>query len=260
MHTLHNESGPTDINIHIPAGIVALPDLHLIERVILNHIHERPRCSNDGLATLTGLTERGVEGALARLKRRGLIRSHGHGPARRLILMFPVKRHVECGENADTKSHTACGINQIENTHTECGLTANAEYLTNGGIQPEEIALDLPNFVAQEADAMNLCIFDGNFNQARTHFDRIRRRLVASYEKSPEKLEHPDECLRVFHHSIVILEAGWSGLSMLPGLERERLIGLLFKAGPERLAELRQQIEATTARGERVNLKLLIGD
>ena len=103
---------PSELNITIPASIVALPDLNLIEKAVLSRIHERPACSNGGLAKLTGLSVRGVESTLARLTRRGLVHSRGHGRARRLMLTFRVERHAECGENANAESHTGCGKHQ----------------------------------------------------------------------------------------------------------------------------------------------------
>ena len=92
---------PTDINIHILAAIVALPDSDLIEKTILARIHEWPACHNADLATLTGLSERGIESTLARLRDRGLIQVTGKGRARRLWVRFHVEHHSACGESAN---------------------------------------------------------------------------------------------------------------------------------------------------------------
>gem|GEM_PF-2565204 len=251
---------PTDINIHIPASIAALRTLNLIEKVILSRIHERPACSNGDLATLTGLSERGVESTVARLKKQRLIRNQGHGQARRLMLTFLVEHHSACGETTNAKSHTECGLNQIEDTHTKCGVSANAECHTNGGIQPEEIQFDLTNnqFLVKELYALNLCLPTGDFSQAQKHLARVRQWWSAFLEKVPDSREKAEGCLRVLDHIIFILEAGWPVLEILPTSERNRLTRLLSDTDPERLAEIQQQIKTATARGERVDLKRLL--
>lgn len=244
---------PSELTLTIPASIMSVPDLNLIERVILNHIHERPHCSNNDLATLTGLSERGIESTLARLKREGMIRSRGNGPARRLILMFLVEHNTPCGETTNA------------NSHVECGVATNAESHTNSGIQPEpssnEIPLDTTNtkYLTKELDALTLCLPAGNFNQARTHLASMRRWWSALCQRVPQKQGLADECLRVFDDMIFMLEAGWPGLSTLPGYERDRLIRRLADTDPEPLAQLRQQVEATSTRGDQVDLMRLIG-
>lgn len=86
MHTVKTESDPTDITIHIPVAIAALPNLDLIERVILARVDECPASRNSDLAPLTGLSQRGIESTLARLRERDLIEVTGKGRARRLRL------------------------------------------------------------------------------------------------------------------------------------------------------------------------------
>lgn len=88
---------PTELTIHIPVAIASLPNLDLIERAILNRIHERPACRNADLAALTGLSQRGVESTLWRLRERDLIQVTGKGRARRLTLTFHVEHHTQCG-------------------------------------------------------------------------------------------------------------------------------------------------------------------
>src|SRR2546425_1171601 len=89
---------PQEINIHISAAIAALADLNLIERTILTRIEECPACHNADLAKLTGLSLRGVESTLARLRERDLIQVTGKGRARRLFLRFHVEQHTRCGD------------------------------------------------------------------------------------------------------------------------------------------------------------------
>jgi len=256
---------PGELTITIPAAIAALPDLNLIEKVILARIHERPSCSNNGLATLTGLSERGIESALARLRKRGLIRSRGHGHARRLMLTFPVE-HYQCGENVNAKSHTDCGKNQIENTHTKSGVAANAESLTTSGGQPEPLATVVQydpaktrQTVCEYVTAVNNRILTGEFREARAHLDHLSQYLETLAKSAPD-LERPYHALIPINDNLIfILEAGRKSHEKLSGDEQFRLLNVLLGGTAERLAELRQQVEAITARGERVDVKRLIG-
>ncbi len=254
---------PQAITIHIVAEIAALPDLNLIERAILNRIHERPDCSNGGLAKLTGLSKRGIESTLARLKKRELIRSRGHGHARRLWLAFPVERCMECGENVNAELHMGCGKNQNENTHMECGVDWNSERHTTSGVRTEksipEISDDSAKLLQSEkghSDALFNCLLVGAFNQARLHLDGLRQCVGKLSQVAPEMKERNDRVIQTYDSFIFILEAGGECIERRD--ERVRLMPLLFRASPERLTEVRQQVEAAKARGAPVDLKGLL--
>ncbi len=96
---------PQDLTIVIPAGIAALPDLNLVEKAALAHIAKFPGCSNGRLSKLTGLSVRGVEALLARLRKRGLIQMAGKGCARRHEPTFYVEHHTPCGKDEIAESH-----------------------------------------------------------------------------------------------------------------------------------------------------------
>lgn len=89
-------SSSEDITITIPAAIAALPDLDLIEKTLLARIDESPACHNADLAVLTGLSKRGIQSTLGRLRERDLIQVIGKGRARRLFLRFHVEQHMGC--------------------------------------------------------------------------------------------------------------------------------------------------------------------
>ena len=254
---------PQDINIQIPADIAALPDLNLIEKAVLNRIHERSDCSNPGLAKLTGLSVRGAESTLARLRNLGLIRSSGKGRSRRLWLTFHVERHTGCGENVNAECHTGCGKNQNENTHMECGVDWNSESHTTSGVGTEKSIPDIsddPAKVVQiekrHSDALFGCLLVGAFNQARLHLDCLRQCVAKLAQVAPEMKERNDRVIQTYDNFIFILEAGGECIERRD--ERVRLMTLLFEAGPERLLEIRQQIGAAKARGERIDLKRLL--
>jgi len=237
---------PSELIITIPAAIVALPGLDLIERVVLHRINERPACANKDLAALTGLSMRGVESTLARLRQRGLVRSRGYGQARRLTLTFPVERHAECGESVSAKGHT------------KCGEAANAECHTNGGYQTDD--LTSTKLLEEEISAMTDCLPFGNFAQARAHLDRLRQWHSALSEREPDKREAYDGCVQTLDDIVLAVEAGWEEFSKLSSDERGHFMKLLTGNSPERLREIRKEIMATKARGERVDLKRLLED
>src|SRR6266436_1386743 len=112
---------PSALTIVIPGEVVCLPDLTIAERITLAHINEFPGCSNFRLAKLLGISVRGVEEMLRRLRERGLIEQVGSGRARTLRLVFPVEHHTKCEENEDAESHIKRGGNEIVESHTPWG-------------------------------------------------------------------------------------------------------------------------------------------
>lgn len=102
----------TTIEIKIPAVIAALPGLSLVERIVLDHIDRFPGCSNGRLAKLTGLSVRGIEAMLVRLRKHGYIRRIGQGRARQHKLLVHVDRHIDCGKKQSENSPTDCGVEQ----------------------------------------------------------------------------------------------------------------------------------------------------
>jgi biotin operon repressor len=84
----------TSLEIRIPAAIAALP-LAISEKLVLTRIAANPDCTNDELAKLLGITERGIKKILQRLKSGGHTDQSGKGRARRLYLTFPVEQGTE---------------------------------------------------------------------------------------------------------------------------------------------------------------------
>lgn len=68
-----------------------LPNLSIGERVLLAHIAKDSRTINATLARLLGITERGVESMLRRLRERNFIEVYGKSRARQLFVLY----HVE---------------------------------------------------------------------------------------------------------------------------------------------------------------------
>lgn len=80
------------MSVTIPAAIAALP-LSISEKIALTLIDENPLCKNANLAASIGITERGMNKMVQRLKSAGHLQQVRRERARRLFLTF----HVETG-------------------------------------------------------------------------------------------------------------------------------------------------------------------
>jgi hypothetical protein len=240
----------TDLNLCIPASIVGLQDLNLIEKAILARIDEKPMCPNRSLSKLTGLSVRGVESTLARLKKRGLLGSQGHGQARRLILTFPIEHHAPCGQDLNASSHIQCGENHSENVHTACGVAASAECHTTGGIEAEQSDTEIKQAtVRSECSAVGRCIFDRDTVQARIHLDRLRQWYSADCENEPEsRSEKKERIHQAWDDIIFALEAISGGFATFRS-HYVFVLDSLYNASPAKFTEMRQEIEVAKARG-----------
>jgi Winged helix-turn-helix DNA-binding len=246
---------PQDLIINIPASIVALPDLNLIEKAILNRVHERPGCTNPGLAKLAGLSVRGVESTLARLKERGLVCSQGHGPSRRLSLTFAVEHHAECGASVDMQSHTACGTNQSGNSHTECGAPVNAQSHTMSGVQIDPSATDATKLQTAYVFAQVDCLAKGEFEEARRHARQYYSKLA---QIEPRARGLTGRWLQNDENIVFVLETGCRDYRRLPERQRVQLARLALNADPETLIEVRKAIATAEANGVVIDLKRLL--
>ncbi len=239
-----------DLHIQIPAAIAALPDLNLIEKAVLSRVHECPACSNPGLAKLTGLSVRGVESTLARLKGLGLIRSRGHGQARRLSLAFPVEHHTACSEDNKVKPNTACGERHENEHHMACGESPADQPHMSSGIQDEQpVTMES---VTTELDGAISCVRRGEFALGRQHHAKLRGLLT---RLGTETLAEAEPQLETFHEVMVIAEAAWDELSKLAGEERDRLLASLYTFGSGPLSLIRRHLEEAKARGEVTDLR-----
>jgi hypothetical protein len=219
---------PTDLNIVIPAAIAALPGLNLSERVALAHIAKRPGCSNAALAKLLGVSVRGAENLLRRLRANGLIQPVGRGRARQHVLLFPVEHPTLCGKNDDGKSHTECAV------------------------APPALAVVKAEASTYEFMALRLSFFEncmecGEYACAMKHLADIRERLegdadIASGLKarslaSLKKLEN--QC---FAHGI-----GARLAEGRPGYVQREIAQTVCRASAEQLALFRQHVESASS-------------
>lgn len=220
----------TDIEIKIPASIAAMK-LPVAQKIVLAHIANFPGCSNARLAKLIGVSNRGVESLLRRLRRQGYIEPAGKGRARRHYLMFPVERHTECGDSNTKNSHTSGGVKAT-------GLVVQPVNTRAVVLQPElswqddlDRTLDMIHFLCTECNPFPESIVN--------LYNRILKRLAEEAPDIPEKEPLVKELTRR-RDGFVAISFG----QRLPRSQQAEARRLISAATPEMLAEFRRRIEA----------------
>lgn len=207
---------------------MAVPNLNLINRVILTHVSAWPDCTNADLAALTGLTARGVESVLARLREQGLVEIHGKGRARRLTLTFSVEHHSDCGEHHDEPNHTECGDGADKECHTD------------------NIPETDPEIARLKSAAMTLCsnVLVGDLDLARTQLDELQAWQSTQSSIAPDLRQQWAKTLEPFDDLLFAVNVSWLGYAMLPVEARAQLLSSICGINPSVLKERRRQIEA----------------
>jgi len=207
---------------------MAVPNLNLTERVILTHVNMWPDCTNNDLAALTGLSLRGAESVLARLRAQGLVQVHGRGHARRLILTFHVERLMECGEQHDEPSHRECGEVADEECHTD------------------NIRETDPEIARLKEMALALCssILVGDLDHARTQLNELLEWQSTRSSIVPDMRQQWANALEPFDDLLYAAAECWLGFALLPLDARARLLMSICGITPQKITERRQQIEA----------------
>jgi hypothetical protein len=218
-----------DVTLVIPAAIAALPDLNLLEQAALAHIYKFPGCSNAGLAKRTGLSQRGVEALLARLRKRRLIEMSGRGSARRHELTFPVEPRTKCGKTEVVESHKKCEQSNTGESHTV------------GVCKSEETTL---TFINRRLAFYKNCFNSGMLGHAREHLEAARARLELETGISVEEKAKIIATLVPHENRVFALEVGAKMAAKLPPAKQERLALALCNAPPDNLVLFRQQVEA----------------
>ncbi len=218
-----------ELTITIPAEIAALPGLNLLEKAALAHIANCPGCSNAGLAKKTGLSVRGVEAMLARLRKRGLIRKLGKGSARRHELTFAVAHHTKCGKTEAVESHTKW--DQSDTSESRAVGECKREETTEA-------------FINRHLGFYEVCFTAGKLKYARQHLEEIRARLELDMDMPPKlKAKFTGQFVEQENRCFA-LEVGFKMAEKLPPEKLLRLTDKLYAAPAEKLALFRQQVEA----------------
>lgn len=225
-----HESKGKSLTITVPEAIAVRADLSLVEKIALSIIVRYARCSNQKLARELGLSVRGVENLLVRLRRHNLIRQVGNGSARTLRLTFPVEHHTSC-ENSESPQTT-----------TKCGT---AEFWTHLAVAKEHIAECSFEYFALRREMAANCMAAGEYDAALAHLAKLRqiaeRDLAAAIREGWLAILTDDET--VLHGLKLIDETGASRT------QRTVAMAALGRATSEQLAVLRRRLDDGAALG-----------
>jgi hypothetical protein len=232
-----------DITITIPAAIAAVPDLTLAERVALAFIHDHPVSSNLALAHLLGISVRGVEDLLSRLRQKNLIQRDGKGRAREHRLTFPVQSHTKCGNAETTSSHAKRG--HLEVVPGRNALNAVPE--VDGSVIRTSSNQD---FVGRCLEFYANCIEMGRYDSARNHLQTIRQRIENIPELAPGTKAELLAKLTMDENRTLALQLGAEIAQNRSGDEQRQLALTICRASGEQLARFRQLHDASAALGD----------
>ena len=223
MMNLTTYRGPSDeLFLRIPGSIAKRSGLTLHEKVVLARIAECPTCSNAGIADLLGVSLRGAENLVRRLRTKGQIEAIGKGRARQHRLKFPVERHQTCGEETD------------KNCHTLCEAQASPWHL------PLVLHESTFDFFVKHRCFAGICLRRGRFEDGLGLFALIRERVLADKSLPPEAAE---QMLAILNDDTTIFQTlvALSGSPrMLKRHELEKVMSTLCNATPKQLAQLRE--------------------
>lgn len=228
-----------DLTITIPAAIAALPDLNLLERAALAHISRYSACSNASLSKLTGLSVRGTEAMLARLRKRGLVEMSGEGRARRHELMFQVKPRTDCGKTEVAESHKKCGNHASGESLISCAVGTPASPFP----KLDEV---LKNYFSR-----------GLFEDAHKHAELLRAQVELDTTMPCELKAKSIKALTDVENRCFALEKLQSVVASTDNLSDAQLdaaIMRVLKADPAKLALFRQRVEAGALADNGTNL------
>lgn len=221
-------NGPTDTNIVVPAAIAALPGLSLSERAALAHIEKRPGCSNASLGKLLGMTVRGAENLLRRLRDNGLIQAFGKGRARQHVLLFPMEHHTSCGKTDDGKSHTKC---EVEPPALAVVKTEASTY----------------EFTALRLSLFQNCLECGEYDCAMKHLEAIRERLEGDANTVPDLKTRLLASLKKLEDQCFAYDVTAKLADGRPGDEQRDIALKVCRASAEQLALFRQRVESASS-------------
>jgi hypothetical protein len=215
------EQNNAPFQISIPGFIMAKTDLTITEKVVLSAFAQRPACSNSSLAQLTGLTVRGIEVLLARLRRLGLIHQQGKGCARRVTL-FHEEHHIERGSDEP--------MNSQSEDRTNCGPAPGEKV----GLEELFQRICLSRRLAASCSEM------GDYESAQKHLARLRV-VLEDRADLPEHLR--EQSLKLIEDDQTVI-AGFSLLRQMKDLSKRdqaELAAALSNASSEQLQRFRER-------------------
>lgn len=224
----------TGTEISIPPEIERL-SLSVSDKIALTHIANHPTCTNAGIACLLGLTQRGAENLVRRLRERCYIAQTGKGRARRIKLLFRVEHHIPGG------------IEQNEKSHTECGTHKPVMAVVKHESSLEEFA-ELRLSLAEE------CFGHGLYDAARLHLVAVRQRLESDNEFPAKQKTSLLTALHQMEDRYFCYHIGSQMAKGLPANEQRALVLRFCRASHTQLASFRQKVESGELSGKAVNV------
>ena len=238
-----------DVNICIPGFIIALPGLSLSEKIALAHIHQWPGTSNARLASLLGISVRGVEQMLRRFRERELIQQTGNGHARVLRLIHHVEHHTECEEDNVTQLHTNSGEHGPSQRHYSCGpsLSRTGQPAPPPPESPQPLTTCVPpeQHVWAEVKFARESFGRGDIEGSLRRYQRLKRYIAEHPNMSQERKAAGVEAItaeetRVLLCKLVLEQAKAKNM---PREELSQLIRAVCATSEDRLVELRPTID-----------------
>ena len=225
-HPIENPtpSAAETIQSCMPPEVANLANTTLLERLALAEILRRPTRTNAGLARLLGLSVRGVEAMLRRLRDRGLIKAEGKGRGRCLVPSFHVERHIDGGDGDGDKHHTN-------------------EVVQRPQLSRQPSTVDAVNF---RMSAYDNCMSAGAYDAAGAHLQAVRRLLEADTEFSVVQKKPWIEGLVEAENRCVAFRVGAELAAGLTSESQKSLALAICNAPAEKLALLREQIDGGT--------------
>lgn len=230
LDTAQQQPANKNITIIIPEEIAERPGLSLVEKIALAFIDRYPRYANHRLARELGMSLRGIENLLVRLRHNGQIVRVGKGCARTLRLTFHVEHHLPC-ENRD-----------VPEKNTECGTGAPSAELAVAKQSVPECSYEY--FAFRRDFAVN-CLAAREYDAALAHFADLRR--IAEHDLTGEAL---DKVLAILaDDETVALGAKLINESVKSRTQRTLMMAALGRATPEQLTIVRQRLVDQAALG-----------
>ncbi len=184
---------------------------------------------------------------LCRLRKRVFIRAIGKGRARRHELLFPVERHIPCGDAEvtalDHQPHNLCGSH-----------LANSE----PGQPPEKLAVVKPRMSLIEALDKTIEVIDDLSHQPEVHPGTILH-LFADILKRVQTEAPPGPKTDALIEELTIRRDAFLAISVacrLPKKFHRQTARMIRDATPKQLADLRVRLENTQLHGGKPSLLL----
>ena len=245
---MNHQASTTHISL-----VTGIAGQSLTEQAALAFVREHPACSNRALAKRVGITERGAEEMLSRLRKTGLIRQVGRGRGRRHDLTFPVDAHIQSGKTEMPKSHTECGVDPGP------GLAVARKSLPSGmGVVKREQSFD--QFCDLHFACFEACLRRGRFDDALGHVKALQERLEEVQSCTPDEAARAMKQLGVLEDRVKVYKWVMAQSEYLSDEQTRFLIARVRWADENRLARIADYVKGNPVLADPNHLIAMLGD